>query len=96
MILLGRFILIKKGELVTGEGGRASNKITNIEKWTDAFIVYFSIYASAHPTSVHGLFKYIRDVRMGAVRGMVLWNGKSMMNSLGCAGALIHLFRGQT
>ena len=58
----------QKGELVTGEGDKASNKITTIEKWTDAFIVYCSIYASAHPTSVQGLFKYMRDVRMGAAR----------------------------
>ena len=40
----------QKGELVTGEGDKASNKITIIEKWTDAFIVYCSINASAHPT----------------------------------------------
>ena len=59
----------QKGELVTGEGDKASNKITTIEKWTDAFIIYCSIYASAHPTSVQGLFKYMRDVRMGAARG---------------------------
>ena len=63
----------QKGELLTGEGDKASNKITTIEKWADAFIVYFRIYASAHPTSVQGLFKYIRNVRMGAAKGGGGW-----------------------
>ena len=32
--------------------------------------VYCSIYASAHPTSVQDLLKYMRNVRMGATRGV--------------------------
>ena len=59
----------QKCDLLTGEGDKASNKITTIEKWADAFIVYFRIYASAHSTSMQGLFKYIRNVRMGAAKG---------------------------
>ena len=59
----------QKGELVTGEGGKDSNKIITIEKWTDAYIMYCSIYASARPTSVQGLFKYMRDGRIAAAKG---------------------------
>ena len=67
-----KIYLNKKGELVTVEGDKASNKIATIEKWIDAFIVYFSIYASAHPTPAQDLFKYIRNVRLGEARG---WGG---------------------
>ena len=59
----------QKGELVTGEGGKDSKKIITIEKWTDAYIMYCSIYASAHPTSVQGLFKYMGDGKIAAAKG---------------------------
>uniref|UniRef100_K1QSM1 Uncharacterized protein n=1 Tax=Magallana gigas TaxID=29159 RepID=K1QSM1_MAGGI len=58
----------EKGELMTRETSKPSVKIDSIEKWTDAFIIYSSIYSSAHIGSVQGLFKYLHDVRLGAVR----------------------------
>ena len=66
----------QNGELITREGDKASNKITTIVKRNDAFIVYCSIYASVHPTSVQDLLKYMRNVRIGAtrvVRGSMGW-----------------------
>uniref|UniRef100_A0A8W8MG70 Uncharacterized protein n=1 Tax=Magallana gigas TaxID=29159 RepID=A0A8W8MG70_MAGGI len=35
-------------------------------RWTDVFLVYASIYASAHPESVQGLLKYLHGIRLGA------------------------------
>ncbi|XP_062575027.1 uncharacterized protein LOC134236890 [Saccostrea cucullata] len=58
----------EKGELVTREVVKPSNKIQNISRWTDAFLVYSSIYASAHPESYQGLLKYLHDIRLGASR----------------------------
>lgn len=42
--------------------------ITDIQVWTDAFLVYASIFALAHPTETSGLFKYIHTIRLGANR----------------------------
>ncbi|XP_062617622.1 uncharacterized protein LOC134279286 [Saccostrea cucullata] len=60
----------EKGELVTKESSKAKININTIEKWTDAFLIYSSIYASAHQDEVQGLFKYMHDIRLGATRGM--------------------------
>lgn len=57
-----------KGELVTREVVKPSTKIQSVSRWTDAFLVYASIYASAHPESFQGLLKYLHDVRLGASR----------------------------
>ena len=91
MILFRRFILIKQvSKLVTGEGTKPATRLQPLKKLTDAFIVYCSICASVHPTSVQSLFKYMRDVRMRATKGegLVVLDGKSIMNSLDCAEAL--------
>ena len=74
--------LNEKGQLVTREAAKPSCKIDNIDKWTDAFIVYSSIYTSVHIQSVQGLYKYMRDVRLGAARNEGLVE-KVTMNSSG-------------
>ncbi|XP_069109307.1 uncharacterized protein [Argopecten irradians] len=43
-------------------------KISDISKWTDAFIIYISIYTAVHPEQLHGLLKYMQVVRLGALR----------------------------
>lgn len=43
-----------------------NHRLTTIEKWTDAFIIYACIYLTAHPSKTHQLFKYMHDVRLGA------------------------------
>jgi hypothetical protein len=58
----------ENGQLVTKEAAKPTGKIDNIHKWTDAFIIYSSIYTSVHIQSVQGLYKYMRDVRLGAAR----------------------------
>lgn len=42
--------------------------INTIEKWTDAFIIYMSIYLSTHPEKCQELLKYVSTVRLGASR----------------------------
>lgn len=42
--------------------------IQSISRWTDAFLVYASIYASAHQESFQCLLKYLHDIRLGASR----------------------------
>lgn len=59
-------IFIHNGELVTKE--KVSTKINTIEKWTDAFIIFMSIYISAHPHKASELLKYMSTVRLGASR----------------------------
>jgi hypothetical protein len=43
-------------------------KITNIELWTDAFLIFLSIYCSAHAQKIQGLMTYMNTVRLGAKR----------------------------
>jgi hypothetical protein len=65
-------IVIINGVLSTRD---KTKKIVNtISKWTDAFIVYRSIYSSAHPSKYQALLKYMHTVRLGAtrVRGLAL------------------------
>jgi hypothetical protein len=46
--------------------------IHTIEKWTDAFIVYISIYTFAHPEKYQALLKYMHIVRLGAFENLDL------------------------
>lgn len=43
-------------------------KIGDIEKWTDAFMIYISIFARAHPDKLQDLLNYMSNVRLGAKR----------------------------
>jgi hypothetical protein len=49
------------GVLSTKE--KIKRTIHTIEKWTDVFIVYISIYTSAHPEKYQELLKYMHIVR---------------------------------
>ncbi|KAJ8319735.1 hypothetical protein KUTeg_002713 [Tegillarca granosa] len=63
-------IYISNGELITKE--KPSAKITSIEKWTDAFLIFTSVYCHAHPSRFLEFLKYMHDIRLGAsrIRGM--------------------------
>lgn len=45
-----------------------ANKISNIETWTDAMIIYISVYCSVHVTKFQELLKYMNSIRLGAKR----------------------------
>ncbi|KAK6179792.1 hypothetical protein SNE40_012069 [Patella caerulea] len=61
-----RLSLGPNGEIMTKE--KSTIKIFDIEKWTDAFLIYLSIYSSVHPTKFQDMLKYISTIRLGASR----------------------------
>lgn len=48
------------------------NVITDIQVWTNAFLVYASIYVLAHPDCSTALFKYMHTIGLGASRAKAL------------------------
>lgn len=59
-------IVMIDGVLTTKE--KPKQNINTIEKWTDAFIVFMSIYLAVHPEKTQGLLKYMQSMRLGASR----------------------------
>ena len=47
-------------------------RINTLDQWSDAFIIFISIYITAHPNAVQGLLKYFSNIRLGASRGVDL------------------------
>ncbi|VDI58364.1 Hypothetical predicted protein [Mytilus galloprovincialis] len=43
-------------------------RINTIGIWTDAFLIYISIYCSIHTSQFQELLKYMQTVRLGAKR----------------------------
>lgn len=46
----------------------SETKIFDVQQWTDAFLIFASIYTTAHPSAIPGIFKYMHTVRLGAKR----------------------------
>jgi hypothetical protein len=47
---------------------KQQSHITKIELWTDAFLIFLSIYCSARAQKIQGLLEYINTVMLGATR----------------------------
>ena len=62
-----------KGELL--EQQKQHQQIINIENWTDAILIFTSIYCSAHPATYPDMLKYIHT--------SVVKAGKIIANNLG-------------
>ena len=62
-----RCLTIEDGHLVV-QSKPFTIKITDINHWTDLFLICESIFSSAHPETTSGLFKYMHNVRVGAKR----------------------------
>lgn len=58
---------MKEGNLTLAPKSKAKT-ITDIQVWTDAFLIFASIYTSAHPEAAVQLFKYMHTIRLGASR----------------------------
>lgn len=60
--------------LVVGNDGQMASisrslvKITSTEKWTDAFLIFVSVFTSVHVSNFQDMLKYMHDVRTGADR----------------------------
>ncbi|KAK3104774.1 hypothetical protein FSP39_009871 [Pinctada imbricata] len=62
-----KILQVKNGQILL-QTKKSSDKIDSIDKWTDAFLVFMSIYVQAHPSSATNLIKYMSNVRLGANR----------------------------
>jgi len=59
-------LILIDGMLQTKE--RAKQSITSIEKWTDAFLIFSSIYLGVHSEKYQDILKYMHVVRLCASR----------------------------
>ena len=60
-------ISVVQGQLSI-QPNQPQTKIVSIEMWTDAFLIFISIYCSAHPSLIQDLLKYMQSVRLGSKR----------------------------
>ena len=60
------------GELIVQQKQNAP-KITSIETWTDALIIFMNIYCSVHTEICAQLLKYLHTIRLGAKRSAFGW-----------------------
>jgi hypothetical protein len=60
-------LIFQQGELIL-QPDQNYKKIFSIDTWTTAFIIFTSIYCSAHPEKFQDLLKYMSMVRLGASR----------------------------
>ncbi|XP_021358664.1 uncharacterized protein LOC110453821 [Mizuhopecten yessoensis] len=67
-------MLNKKGKLITK--AKINERIVSVEKWTDAMMVFATIYGSAHPAKHPDLLRYISTVRLGPARSPGGWGWK--------------------
>lgn len=58
-------IAIVQGQLVLQPKSN-QNKITSIQSWTDAFLIFASIYLAKYPNDAQGILKYRQTIRLGA------------------------------
>ncbi|XP_062578803.1 uncharacterized protein LOC134240736 [Saccostrea cucullata] len=66
-----KYFSLKDGKLAVTNKPKAK-PITDIQVWTDAFLIFSTIYASAHPHAAVSLLKYMHTIRLGASRIMGL------------------------
>ena len=61
----GSFCLTNEGT-IESRPREFKNKVPNIEKWTDAFIIYMSVYIVAHKEDAPDMLKYMFNIREAA------------------------------
>lgn len=59
---------VKDGQLAIVSNAPKARKLTSIERWTDAMLVFAGIYISGHIDQAPHLLKYIDTIRTGASR----------------------------
>ena len=55
------------GELIIKQA-QEPVKTMDVEKWTNAFIIFSSVLIAKHPEHAQGLLKYMNSIRLGASR----------------------------
>jgi len=59
-----------QGQLVLKQ--KTVKQLTDLHSWLYAFLIYASIYTSAHPQSTQGILKYMYNIKLGASRTSTL------------------------
>lgn len=59
----GSFLKLSADGRIESSQRECKDKINSIERWTDAFIVYTSIYLTAHPGKMHEMLHYMNNIR---------------------------------
>lgn len=59
----GSFLKISADGRIESSQRECKDKINSIEKWTDAFIVFSSIYLMYHPGKTHEMLHYMYNIR---------------------------------
>ncbi|KAK6184833.1 hypothetical protein SNE40_007206 [Patella caerulea] len=73
-ILLDNYPTTRSNRLILQDGHlsvepcKPETKITSIEVWTDAFVVFMSIYCSQHTHRFMELLKYLQTIRLAPKR----------------------------
>ena len=62
------FTMVQAGHQLVLKPVATRNKITNIEAWTNAFLVYASVYLQAHGNQAQALLKYCSLIRSASNR----------------------------
>ena len=62
-----KHLTVKDGSIIL-DTNKATTKIVDINQWTNAFIIFASIYTNAHPSATSDIFKYMYNIRLGASR----------------------------
>lgn len=57
-----------QGQLVVHP--KQTNTISSVDNWTDAFLIFASIYLQAHPNKTQQMLKYMHDIRLGAEKAI--------------------------
>ena len=60
-------LVMVNGELIIKQA-QEPVKIMDVEKWTNAFIIFSSVLIAKHPEHAQGLLKYMNSIRLGASR----------------------------
>lgn len=65
-------LVVSNGE-ITIQNQKAKSKLLTLDQWTNAFIIFISIYCSIHASRFQELLKYMYVVRQGAARNTLGW-----------------------
>ena len=62
--------LTGKGQLEARPQVNTKDKVPNIEKWTDAFLIFASIYLKRYPSKIQEILQYMNIIREAASRSV--------------------------
>ena len=62
--------LTGKGQLEARPLVNTKDKVPNIEKWTDAFLIFASIYLKRYPSKIQEILQYMNIIREAASRSV--------------------------